>query len=178
MLNKTENLWKIVGCFWTWQNGVFGGFFFWGFNVIVVSFWCVWHSSKSVKNACFFFPSLGAFVGWVIFVYLGLEGLGVLVFLCLFFFFCVGFVSVLFALFLFSCWIVFGVGSCFVFVFFFLLLFFVCFCFWRRVFWRVRWPKGPPHLALNPPFFVLFFCFFFCFLFLFFVFCFFFWGRV
>ena len=21
---KTENLWKIVGCFWTWQNGVFG----------------------------------------------------------------------------------------------------------------------------------------------------------
>ena len=20
---KTENLWKIVGCFWTWQNGVF-----------------------------------------------------------------------------------------------------------------------------------------------------------
>ena len=68
---------------------------------------------------------LGAFVGWAIF-YLGLEGLGVLVFLCLFFFFCVGFVSVLFALFLFSCWIVFGVGSCFVFVLFFL---FVCFCF-------------------------------------------------
>ena len=25
---KTENLWKIVGCFWTWQNGVFGGLFF------------------------------------------------------------------------------------------------------------------------------------------------------
>ena len=22
---KTENLWKIVGCFWTWQNGVFFG---------------------------------------------------------------------------------------------------------------------------------------------------------
>ena len=23
---KTENLWKIVGCFWTWKNGVFFGF--------------------------------------------------------------------------------------------------------------------------------------------------------
>ena len=43
----------------------------------------------------------------------------------MFFFFCVGFVSVLFALFLFSCWIVFGVGSCFAFVFFGLLLFFL-----------------------------------------------------
>ena len=30
---KTENSWKIVGCFWTWQNGVFWGFVFWGFNV-------------------------------------------------------------------------------------------------------------------------------------------------
>ena len=28
MLKKTENLWKIVGCFWTWQNGVLGGCFF------------------------------------------------------------------------------------------------------------------------------------------------------
>ena len=32
----------------------------------------------------------------------------------------------------------------------------------------MRWPKGPPHLALNPPYFVfvlflLFFCFFFVF---------------
>ena len=127
-------------------------------------------------------------MGWVIFVYLGLEGLGVLgvlVFLCLFFFICVGFVSVLFALFSFSCWIVFGVGSCFVLFSFFvcLLLFlfaFVCFCFF--LFFggfkgQVRWPKGPPHLALNPPYFVCFI--FFVILFLFFVFCFFFFfGRV
>ena len=37
---KNRNLWKIVGCFWTWQKGVFWGLFFWGFNVIVVCF-CV-----------------------------------------------------------------------------------------------------------------------------------------
>ena len=29
----------------------------------------------------------------------------------------------------------------------------------------MRWPKGPPHLALNPPYFL--FLFFFCFLFFF-----------
>ena len=114
----------------------------------------------------------------VIFVYLGLEGLGVWVFLCLFSLFCVGFVSILFALFLFSCWIVFGVGSSFVFVFFcFLLLFFVCFCFvcfLGGFTGQVRWPKGPPHLALSPPYFIcfvflfVFVCFFFFVLFLFF----------
>ena len=32
---------------------------------------------------------------------------------------------------------------------------------------QVRWPKGPPHLALNPPYFFLFFC---CLCFPFFVF--------
>ena len=30
----------------------------------------------------------------------------------------------------------------------------------------MRWPEGPPHLALNPPYLLLVFC---CFLFLFFV---------
>ena len=142
MLNKTE----IYEKYWVvFEHGkmVFFGFLFWGFNVIVVSFGCVWHSSKSVQNACFF-PSFGGFCGVGYFVYLGLEGLGVLVFLCLFFFFYVGFVSVLFVLFLFSCWIVFGVGSCFVFVFFFLFCFcfFVCFCLFLfflfiLFFWRV-----------------------------------------
>ena len=46
-----------------------------------------------------------------------------LCFLCQFFVFCVAFVSVLFALFLFCCWIVFGVGYCFAFVFVFAFLF-------------------------------------------------------
>ena len=38
---KKEDLWKIVGCFWTWQNGVFG-LFFWGFYGFVLGFLCVW----------------------------------------------------------------------------------------------------------------------------------------
>ena len=29
---------------------------------------------------------------------------------------------------------------------------------------HVRWPEGPPHLALNPPYFVCCFVFFLCFL--------------
>ena len=38
----------------------------------------------------------------------------------------------------------------------------MCFCFCFCVFLggfkgQVRWPEGPPHLALNPPYFVLFF---------------------
>ena len=49
-----------------------------------------------------FFPSFLGFVGWLILVYLGFEGLGVFVFLFLLFF-------------LFCCWIV------------VMLLFFVCF---------------------------------------------------
>ena len=98
------------------------------------------------------------------------------------FHFCVGFVSVLFALFLFRCWIVFGVGSCFVFVFVFFCFFcccplFVFFLFFGGFKSQVRWPKGPPHLALNPPCFIcfVFFVFFylFCFLCFFFVFVFF-----
>ena len=106
------------------------------------------------------------FVGWLILVYLGLEGLGVFVFL-VFVFFCVGFVSVLFALFLFCCWIVFGVGYCFLFLFFWF-----CFCLFLLASFggfkgQVRWPKEPPHLALSPPnfyFLCLFFLFLVCFL--------------
>ena len=67
------------------------GLFFSGFHVIVVCFWCVWHSSKSVKMLVFF-PNF--FLGWLILVYLGLEGLGVVVFLVFVFSFCVAFVSV------------------------------------------------------------------------------------
>ena len=56
-------------------------------------------------------------------------------------------------------------------IFVFSLLFFFCFLFCFLFFvWgfkgQVRWPKGPPHLALNPPYLV-FFVFFFCFAFFF-----------
>ena len=60
------------------------------------------------------FPSFGAFLGWLIIVHLGLEGLGVFVFLVFVFLCCVAFVSVLFALLL-------VLLFCFVFCFVFFL---------------------------------------------------------
>ena len=47
---------------------------------------------------------------------------------------------------------------------FFVVFCFVFFCFFFVLFFggfkgQVRWPKGPPHLALNPPYFFVFvFC--------------------
>ena len=54
------------------------------------------------------------------------------------------------------------------FVFCFCFLFFFVFCFLFFVFWggfkgQVRWPEGPPHLALNPPYLFLFCFVLFCF---------------
>ena len=40
------------------------------------------------------------------------------------------------------------------------------FCFFGGFKGQVRWPKGPPHLALNPPYFLFYF---YVFMFLFFV---------
>ena len=53
----------------------------------------------------------------------------------------------------------------FVFVFFcfFFCFLFLCFFFFGGFKGQVRWPEGPPHLALNPPYFLfvfLFFCWF------------------
>ena len=124
----------------------------------------------------FFSQLFGVFLGWLIVVDLGLEGLGVFVFLVFVFIFCVAFVSVLFALFL-ALWldvvVLFFFGVCF------FGCFFCCFVFWFCFFGgfkgQVRWPKGPPHLALNPPYFICFcfvclfvFCVFLFYLFLFF----------
>ena len=55
---------------------------------------------------------------------------------------------------------------------FFCFCFFLVFCclvFFGGFKGQVRWPKGPPHLALNPPYFVFVFVFF-CFCFFFFAF--------
>ena len=107
---------------------------------------------------------------------LGFEGLGVFVLLVFVFVVCVAFVSVcllcfcfvvglflvlvlVLLLFLFFLSLLFFVLVFVLFCFFFVVLFFCCFVFWR-VKGQVRWPKGPPHLALNPPYF-RFFCFFF-----------------
>ena len=90
------------------------------FHVFVVCF-CVFGKVAKVSKMLVFPRLLGAFGGWHILVYLGLEGFGVFVFLVLFFF-CLGFVFVYFALFVFCCWIVFGVLLVFV-------LGFIIFCF-------------------------------------------------
>ena len=163
---------------------------------------------------CLFLANFGAFLGWLIVVCLGLEGLGGFVFLVFVFLFCVAFVSVLFALllvlwldvvvlffvcflfcFYFVFWFLFWrvqgssevaqratslgpkpslfVVFVFCFCFFFVLVlffvclfwFWICFCFFFGGFkGQVRWPKGPPHLALNPPYFFVFLfpCFCFC----------------
>ena len=68
---------------------------------------------------------------------------------------------------------------CFVCFCFFLGVFFFCFYVFCFLFFgggfkgQMRWPKGPPHLVLNPPYFISFlffcFCFFVFFVFLFFV---------
>ena len=63
-------------------------------------------------------------------------------------------------------------GFCFLFVVVSFVCFFgfcfFCFCFLGGFKGQVRWPKGPPHLALNPPslFFVFFVFFIVCFVFL------------
>ena len=130
----------------------------------MVCFLCVCHSSKSVKNACFFFPGFGAFLGWLLLVYLCLEGLGVFVFLVFGFLFGVGFVSVCLLCFVLWLDVVVSVS-----VLLCLSLFFLFFLGGFKG--QVRWPEGPPHLALNPPYFLVFvvcllFFLFFVFLFL------------
>ena len=160
---------KNSGLFLNMAKWCFLGLFFWGFNVIVVCFWCVWHSSKSVKNACFF-PS---FLGFCGVAYSCLFGFGRFRCFCVscvcFFFlccFCFCFVCFVFVLLL-DCFLLVLFCFCF-FFFFFLFLFFFVFFFFFFFFGgfkgQVRWPKGPPHLALNPPLFFVFLFFFFVFL--------------
>ena len=96
-----------------------------------------------------FFPSFLGFVWWLILVYLGLEGLGVFVFL-VFVFLLFRFSFQFFVLFLFCCWIVFGVVLVQFFLFF--LVFFGGFK------GQVRWPKRATSLGPKPSLF-LFFCF-------------------
>ena len=150
MLKKNRKFVKNSGLFLNMAKWCFGGLFF-EVHVILVSFWCVWPSSKSVKMLVF--PSLwGFFVGWLLLVYLGLGGLGVLCFFSYFFLFVL--LLFLFCLLCFCfvvglCWVLvlvlFFVVSClFCFVFFvfccccccFLFLFLFCFrffCFFLRV---------------------------------------------
>ena len=163
MLKKTENLWKIVGCFWTWQNGVFWVCFF----EVLVLLWFVFGVFGIVpgvlKMLVCFSQFFGLLWGGLFLLILGLEGLGVFVFLVFVFFvlllflFCFCFVCFVFVLLLdwFWCWFLF----CFCFCFF-VCSFVFCSCIFYFLLFngQVRWSKGPPHLALNPPYF---FCFWF-----------------
>ena len=162
---------------------VFLGFVF--FEVLVL-LWFVFGVFGIVPGVLkmFVFPSFWGFSGVASScLFLGLEGLGVFVFLCVscvcfwcLCCFCFCFVCFVFVLLLDCFWCWFLVCFCFCFsVFFFFLFFcscfflfllFLLFCFFGRFKGQVRWPKGPPHLALNPPYFLfLFFVLFFVVLF-------------
>ena len=52
---------------------------------------------------------------------------------------------------------------------FFFVFFLLLFVFLEGLRVNVRWPEGPPHLALNPPYFILFLFFLLCFVFFVFV---------
>ena len=136
-----------MGCFWTWQNGVFLGLFF---EVLIL---------KGLFLVCLalFFPVWGGFSGVA---HCCSSGFGR--FRC----FCVSCVSFYFLCcfcFCFVCFVLGFVVGCCCFVFwclfglFFVVLFFVL--FFGGFKGQVRWPFGPPHLALNPPNFICFFFF-------------------
>ena len=118
---------------------------------------CVSGKVARVLNMLFSLPSFLGFGGVAYSCLFGFGRFRCSCVSCFCFLLCVGFVSVLFVLF-----------CCSMLLFLFLLFFFfVFFCFFGGmffVFWggfkgQVRWPKGPPHLALNPPYFLFLFFF-------------------
>ena len=59
-----QKIYENSGLFLNMANGVFWvWFFFWGFNIKKVCFWCVWHCFKSVKKCLFFSQFFGLFWG-------------------------------------------------------------------------------------------------------------------
>ena len=104
--------------------------------------------ARVLKMLAFFPNSLGS-VGWLLLVYWVLEGLVVFVFLVLGFLFGVGFVSVCLLCFVLWLDVVVSVSV--------LCFFLLCFCFFGGFKGQVRWPTGPPHLALNPPYLLVLF---------------------
>ena len=79
---------------------------------------------------------------------------------CLGFVLFVCFVAGLFSVLFLFCFVFFSFSLCSLFFFGFFV-----FCLFGGFKGQVRWPKGPAHLALNPPYrFSYFLCFFFVFL--------------
>ena len=150
-MSKKTKLWKIVGCSWTWQTGVFC-LLFSGFTGFVVWFFVCLVKLQNVKHACFF-PNLGGFFGEASSWLCGFGWFSCFCGSC----FCFSFVQVLF-LFLFRSgfvFVYFGIVfvllldccwccSCLLFLcFLFLVYFLLAFCFCLEGL-RVRWggPKG------------------------------------
>ena len=152
---KAENWWKNVGCF---EHGKRVFFVCFLFQALISLCFCL-VKLQECKKACFFASFLGR-VGWLLLVYLDLEGLGVFVFFVFAFPFGVGFVFVCLLCFVLWLDVVVSVS-----VFFCV---FCCLCLFVFVLegLRVRWggPKG--HLTWPYTLQLLFFVFlfgFFCF---------------
>ena len=109
---------KNSGLFWNMAKWCFLGLFF----EVLILLWFVFGVSgivSKVLKMLVVFPVWGAFLGWRIVVHLGLEGLGVFVFFCVYYYFLCCFC------FCFVCFVIgFVVGCCrFVFVLCFLFFF-------------------------------------------------------
>ena len=134
---KHRKFMKNSGLFLSMANGVFWVWFFWGFNIKKVCFWCVWHCFKSVIKMLVFFP---VFLGFSGVAYYCSSGFGCFRCFCVS---CVCFSLLCCFCFCFVCFVIWFCG-CFVFCFVFLEFFFVFFCFVFLEGLRVRWggPKG------------------------------------
>ena len=170
MLKKTENLWKIVGCFRTWQNGVFGFVSLWGFNIKRFVVGVSGIVSKVLKMLVF-----SQFLGFSGVAYCCSSGFVRFRCFCVS---CVWFSFLCCFCFCFVCFVIGFVVGCCCFVFFFVFFVVFLFCFFGGFKGQVRWPFGPPHLALNPPYFFVVFLFFLFFSFFGLFFCLFFWVFV
>ena len=148
---KNRKFMKNSGLFLNMAKWCLLGWFFWGFNIIMVCFWCVWHCFKSVENACF--PIFGGFSAVAYCCSFGFGRFRCFVFLVFVCLFCVAFVSVLFALLL-VLWLD-------VVVLFFFDLFVLLFFFWR-VSGSSEVAQRATSLGPKPSLLLFVFCSFFC----------------
>ena len=145
-VKKNRKLMKNSGLFLNMAKGCFFVCFF--FQALMSLCFLSGKVARVLKMFVFFPDFWTLWGGFFLFIWVWKVWL-FLFFLFLLFFWC-WFCFCVFALFSFV------VGCCcFCFCFCFFVFFF---CFFGGFKGQVRWPKGPPHLALNPPFFVLFFC--------------------
>ena len=169
---KNRKFMKNSGLFLNMAKWCFFGFAFFEVLVLLWFLFGVFGIVPGVlKMLVFFFPVFWAFVGWLILAYFRFGRFRCFCVSCVCFSFlccfCFCFVCFVFVLLLDCFWCCFLFCFCFFLFLFFLYLFFFVSFFFGGFKGQVRWPKGPPHLALNPPYFLVFvFCCCFCFVFL------------